>query len=404
MKFYDTCALLNLRERAFEEPFYISSVTLTELEDIKTSAKKDEETKWKARQVVKLLSNNNCYKIYIPHKEEHDLITELELEITNDTLIIASAYAVSHALSNVVFITDDLLCYEFAKDVFGIPVCKSKLPDVEKYTGYLEVMDTDDRFPFVYENPSANVFDALQNQYIVVRNKDGEVVDRLRWNGEEYKPIAYKTIKNSFLGKIKPRNDLQMCVFDMLQNEDITIKVVTGGYGTGKDYCMISNALNLVEQNKYDKIIWVRNNIEVKNSQQIGYLPGDLKDKLLPFAMVMADHLGGQSGLEMLMGCGKIEIQHLGFIRGRDLKNSIVICSEAENMTKEHIQLLIGRIGEGSTLWLNGDYRQTDKTIFENNNGLIQAIERLKGHPRFGFVKLEQVERSETASMADLLD
>lgn len=404
MKFYDTCALLNLRERAFEESFYISSVTLTELEDIKTSAKKDEETKWKARQVVKLLSNNNCYKIYIPHKEEHDLITELGLEITNDTLIIASACAVYRSMNDIVFVTDDLLCYEFAKDVFGIPVSKSKLPDVEKYTGYLEVMDTDDRFPFVYENPSANVFDALQNQYIVVRNKDGEVVDRLKWNGEEYKPIAYKTIKNSFLGKIKPRNDLQMCVFDMLQNEDITIKVVTGGYGTGKDYCMISNALNLVEQNKYDKIIWVRNNIEVKNSQQIGYLPGDLKDKLLPFAMVMADHLGGQSGLEMLMGCGKIEIQHLGFIRGRDLKNSIVICSEAENMTKEHIQLLIGRIGEGSTLWLNGDYRQTDKAIFENNNGLIQAIERLKGHHRFGFIKLEQVERSETASMADLLD
>lgn len=350
------------------------------------------------------MSNNDRYKIYIPHKEEHNLITELGLEITNDTLIIASACAVYRSMNDIVFVTDDLLCYEFAKDVFGILVSKSKIPDVEKYTGYLEVLDTDDRFPFVYENPSANIFDVLQNQYIIVRNKDGEVVDRLRWNGEEYRILSYKTIRNDFQGKVKPKNDLQMCAFDLLQDDNIKIKIITGKQGTGKDFLMASHAVALIAQGKFEKIIWVRNNIEVKNTQQIGYLPGEMEDKLMPFAMPLADNLGGIDGLKMWIECGKVELEHFGFIRGRDLKNSIVICSEAENMTKEHIQLLIGRIGEGSTLWLNGDYRQTDKAIFENNNGLIQAIDRLKGHPRFGFVKLEQVERSETAAMADLLD
>ena len=73
-------------------------------------------------------------------------------------------------------------------------------------------------------------------------------------------------------------------------------------------------------------------------------------------------------------------------------------------MTKEHIQLLLGRVGEGSSLWINGDFRQCDAAVFQNNSGLAKMIDKLKGHPRFGYVKLLKTERSETAAMADLLD
>ena len=64
----------------------------------------------------------------------------------------------------------------------------------------------------------------------------------------------------------------------------------------------------------------------------------------------------------------------------------------------------LGRVGEGSALWINGDYKQVDDAVFVRNSGLIRAVERLKGHPRFGYVKLLKTERSETAAMADLLD
>lgn len=154
----------------------------------------------------------------------------------------------------------------------------------------------------------------------------------------------------------------------------------------------------------FELIVYVRNNIEVKNSKPIGHLPGSYNEKLLPFAMPLADHLGGVDGLELMIGHGKIEIVHLGFIRGRDIKNSIIICSEAENMTKEHIQLLLGRVGEGSSLWINGDFKQCDADVFRENSGLMTAVNKLKGHPRFGYVKLLKTERSETAAMADLLD
>ena len=80
------------------------------------------------------------------------------------------------------------------------------------------------------------------------------------------------------------------------------------------------------------------------------------------------------------------------------------MCSEVENMTKEHIQLLIGRVGEGSALWLDGDVKQVDAEVFQENSGMQIALNKLKGHPRFGYVKLLKTERSETAAMADLLD
>ena len=120
--------------------------------------------------------------------------------------------------------------------------------------------------------------------------------------------------------------------------------------------------------------------------------------------MPMADHLGGETGLDMYMMAGIISVEHLGHIRGRDIKNSIIYCTEAENLTKEHVQLLIGRVGEGSTLWMNGDFKQTDKAIFKSNNGLLTSVQRLAGHEKFGYVQFSKTERSETATMADLLD
>lgn len=88
----------------------------------------------------------------------------------------------------------------------------------------------------------------------------------------------------------------------------------------------------------------------------------------------------------------------------RAINGLLFIAARAENLTKEHIQLLIGRVGEDSALWLNGDLRQIDDVVFESNNGLRKAIERLTGQHRFGVVYMPISERSETAKLADLLD
>lgn len=274
-----------------------------------------------------------------------------------------------------------------------------------EYTGFKDIVLTNPNDINALYDPKGNeTFGCLENEYLIARDEKEEIIDLFKCKDGRLAQVPYKAIESKFAGKIKPRNIQQKLGIDMLYDTDTTIKILTGKFGTGKDLLMSSAAIDLIEKGYFDKLVYVRNNIEVKNSKPIGHLPGSSNEKLLPFAMCLADHVGGVDGLSYMIEKGVVEVVHLGFIRGRDIKNSIILCSEAENLTKEHIQLLIGRVGEGSNLWINGDFKQTDLAVFERNSGLMTAIDRLKGHPRFGYVKLLKTERSETAAMADLLD
>ena len=106
----------------------------------------------------------------------------------------------------------------------------------------------------------------------------------------------------------------------------------------------------------------------------------------------------------MLVDKGKLEVIPLAFLRGRSIRNSIIYSMESENLTKEHIQLIMGRVDQGSQLWMDGDFKQRDKVAFEKSQGLELMVERLKGNPLFGYVHLIKSERSKVAALADLLD
>ena len=273
------------------------------------------------------------------------------------------------------------------------------------YKGFKEIYPANDsEYAALYEHPEVNTYECAVNEYLIVKDGNDTVVDKLKWTGSEYKALSYKQINNDYDGKIKPLNVHQELAFDMLQDNRSTVKMLLGGFGTGKSLLMIATALQLVKAGKYEKIVYVRNNIEVKDSKPLGALPGTSDEKLLPFAMAFADHVGGVEGLEYLQRTGKLEITHLGYLRGRDIRDSILMSGESGNLTKEHVQLLLGRIGKGSALWLDGDVKQVDMPVFEKNSGLSIAIERLKSNPLFGYVHLEKTERSETAALADLLD
>ena len=275
---------------------------------------------------------------------------------------------------------------------------------MDEYLGFREVTLAPDEISALFSDENGLSRDLLLNEYMIAKDEDGNTLELLKRKGDKLVKVPYKAISSRFLDKIKPRNIQQQMAIDMLYDPNTTIKVLTGPFGAGKDVLMASAAVDLIEHGKFDKIVYVRNNIEVKNSKPIGFLPGSYTDKLMPFAMPLADHLGGVDGLNLMMTQGRVEVVHLGFIRGRDIRNSIIICSEAENMTKEHMQLLISRVSEGSSLWINGDFKQRDAEVFARNSGLMAAIYKLRGHPRFAYVKLMKTERGETAAMADLLD
>ena len=406
--FLDTNALLNLQESAFKEDFFISQKTLEEIENIKSSGKKDGEIKYKARLISHLLDKyTGSYTVIKTDSHIKSILSEFDLDETPDNIILATAYACNQS-QPVLVCTDDLNCRFISRDIFKLQTKGTDdiniVKNVDEYSGYKDVTLSDEEMSNFYLHTDNNIFGCVLNEYLIIRKSDGEVVDYRRWNGYEYTALSWKQVNSHFLGKIKPRNPQQVLAFDMLQNKDETIKVISGKFGSGKDYIMIANALKLIEDGKYEKLLYVRNAVGVKDAQEIGYLPGDKNSKLRPYAMVLADHLGGETGLDMQIMSGNIEIEHLGYIRGRDIKNTIIYCSEAENLTKEHVQLLIGRVGDGSTLWMNGDFKQTDSHIFRINNGLLSTVQKLAGHEKFGYVRLEKTERSETAAMADLLD
>ena len=406
--FFDTNILLCLQDQIFEYDFFISSITLQELENIKTSIKYTDDMKYKARKILHLLDENkDKYNVIFYTTDMETLINEKHVEIIPDTKIIACC-AMSQRLllqdKNLTFATNDISCKMIANKIFGLDVESNLVKNLDEYKGYKDVTLSDEEMSYFYCHLNENTFGCLINEYLIIRKSDGEVVDYRKWNGEEYKATSYKQISSKFLGKIKPRNPEQTLAFDMLQDKNITINILSGRFGSGKSMIMISNALKMIEDGKFDKLIFVRNPVIVHNITDVGYIPGTLNDKLKPGAMVLADHLGGETGLDMQIMAGNISIEFIGNIRGRDYKNCILYCTEAENLTKEHIQLLIGRIGENSELWLDGDIKQVDSPIFRNNNGLLTSVQKLAGHNKFGYVQLQKTERSETAAMADLLD
>lgn len=271
------------------------------------------------------------------------------------------------------------------------------------YQGYLKVNANDPYLAEIYADGTANPFGLIENQGLIVCNDDGGTYE-YRWKHGKLERVVRKPVESMQIGKVRAKNPEQALAIDMMMDPNITVKVMTGGFGTGKSYIGCACAMSLIQQGKYDKILWVRNNIEVKDSNPIGYLKGSFMDKMIVWAMPLADHVGGREALEQMIERGQLEIEHLGFLRGRDIKNSIIFCSEAEHLTRQHVQLLLGRVSGGSVLLLEGDCTQIDQRAFEQDNGLEAAINRLKGNPLFGYTHLQESVRSETAKLADLLN
>lgn len=242
------------------------------------------------------------------------------------------------------------------------------------------------------------------NEYLIIQDYDGNTIDYCVMKNGKLEKIKYPIITSEFSGKIKPRNEQQYCAMHLLKNDDIPIKLITGRFGSGKSLLCITAAMEALQKGDFEKIIFVRNNVQVKDTDALGALPGTETEKMLPYLMPFADHCGGVMGIEMLMNRGKLEVIPLGFLRGRSIRNAIIYSMESENLTKEHIQLLMGRVDEGSQLWLDGDIKQRDRISFERSKGLETMVERLKGNSNFGYVHLEKSERSKVAALADLLD
>jgi len=289
-----------------------------------------------------------------------------------------------------------------------------------KYTGYKTIImncfddSNQEKLNSFADNPSENVFSLYINQYCVIKDEsipiydneqnfvDYKIISIIKWNGSENVRLQYKDIKNDWMGLVSPRNLNQKMLFDLMQDDRIKIKMCYGGYGTGKDYVQLAHCVDMVRKGKYDKIVWLRANSGVKGIEDIGFLPGNIEEKLAPYAEMLEDILGDAEGVQLFKEQGYLEIKHIGFIRGRSFKRSILYCTESQNIPLNVMKLLLSRLGEGSILVINGDFEQVDK-VQHRENTINLVCSKLKNIEEFGVVELERVERSKVADLARLL-
>lgn len=272
------------------------------------------------------------------------------------------------------------------------------------YNGYKEIVFTDEQFSQIYTDGRVGDYIFKENEYVIAKNEDGEIVDKFINKGGRLERVPFQTLTNDYLGVVKPRNPQQELVVDLLLDPDAKIKVVKGVYGSGKDYLMLSAALQLIEKKKFEKIVFVRPNVSVRGLPDIGALPGTADEKLSWTLAPLWDKVGGEEGVAMMLNHKILESVPLLFIRGRSFEKSIIYMTEGQNMTTEIAKLVIGRIGEGSELWINADTHQTDKKMFDEDNGVTKMIDRLSGNKLFGYVYMPKTERSSVAELATLLD
>lgn len=269
-----------------------------------------------------------------------------------------------------------------------------------EYKGYRVISDEKEIADFYQGDYPTE--DILENEYIII---DGTQKDFYCKHNGKIVSVEYPTLYHEIEGVIKPRNPQQQCAMDLLLNPESKIKLLRGVYGSGKDYLMRYGAIHLIERGKFNKIIFVRPHITVAGLPDIGALPGTAEEKLEWCLGPFYDMTGGREETEKMLAEESLEIVPLHFIRGRSFRNSIIYVTEGQNMTTEMVKLLIGRVGEGSELWINGDcHKQVDREIFKKDNGITTMLEAFKGHPLFGYVYLPTTERSEVAKMCDILD
>lgn len=249
-----------------------------------------------------------------------------------------------------------------------------------------------------------NYFGLKENTYLVLQNLNGEVIDKFKFQNNELKKIKFSVIESTYMGKIKPKTFEQELAIDLLSDNSVPVKIIRGVYGGGKDLLMFGKALEFLEKDIYQKIVYIRPNVTVKDVPEIGYLRGDIDEKLSWTLGPLYDKVGGKDNIDLLVSQNRLELMPLLFIRGRSFENSIVYVSEGQNITTEIAKLLLGRIGENSILMINADNHQTDNKVYDRDNGIIRMIEKLSGNPLFGYVYLSETLRSDTANLANLLD
>lgn len=204
-----------------------------------------------------------------------------------------------------------------------------------------------------------------------------------------------------FVKNITPRSEGQRDLMEAIKTHNLTLAI--GPAGSGKTYLAITAAVEALQKGKVERIVLSRPAMEAGES--IGFLPGDMHEKMAPYLRPLYDALGDRMGgkqVRQYMDDGTIEIAPVGFMRGRTLNNAFVVIDEAQNCTYGQLKMLLSRLGWHSTMVVTGDPDQSD--LLTGMSGLSDVARRFEAIPNIAVIKLGQADIVRHPLVAEMLE
>jgi PhoH-like ATPase len=431
----DTSVYLTDSESIFKFDNHNIFIPLKVLEEIDKHKKRQDSVGLNARRIIRILDEmrekgslhdgvkigeNKGFLKVMSYGCLQDALFPPDLDIRiPDHTIIATAKAVQTQNPNtqMIVVSRDINMRVICDSV-GIEaedyICEKAVPSSDElYRGFSTHLVDDQVIDRFYEGEDITIEKEeieeiwYPNQYVMMisnANQKKTAIARFGGHHVPLKKVVHDRIPD---WKIFSRNKEQAFAIDLLLDPAVKVVTLIGRAGSGKTLCAIAAGLQQtigLRENHYSRLIVSRPVQPL--GKDIGYLPGTMQEKMLPWLMPIQDNLqflmgNDKSALQIYLDKGKIEIEALTYIRGRSISDAYIIIDEAQNLTMHEVKTIITRIGEGTKIVLTGDIEQIDNIyVNEISNGLAHAVEKFKEFYLSGHVTFKKGERSETATLA----
>lgn len=366
------------------------------------------------------LENGGVVFLSVVTREDIGKQANLDLSVT-DNVILGAALNCRDKKENTTLISKDINL-RLKADVLGVPAEDYGERDVsveELYTGQRRVSLEEDLLSFFESERFLPLHDVgldrdtvLPNEYFVLQLHNNDRRRLLgRYDDKKKGIVPLVNIREGVWG-VYPKNIEQHFALDALLNDEVNLVSLVGKAGTGKTLMAIAAGLEkTVGDENYSRLL-VSRPIQPMG-RDLGYLPGDVNEKLGPWMQPIFDNMDflfgqyradGSASYEDLINHGLLHIEPLTYIRGRSIPGQFLIVDEAQNLSPHEVKTIITRAGEGTKIVLTGDPYQIDSPYLDEvNNGLVYALEKMKSEAIVGHTILTQGERSALSEAASLL-
>jgi PhoH-like ATPase len=391
--FVETNVLLKTDKFKFEDylDVHLSIISIEEIDGLK----KSEQVGHQARQATRNIMN--AKNKHIKYTYSYSGVIGKFLEHKADNHILAMAYEVWTKDNEVIFLTDDYNLILKAESI-GLPCRLFEYEKDEVYKGYKTLSGGTYFSNELFENidKGINEYGFVTNEYLMLYNSDLDDVLEYRFDGKKLVELKLPSSK-----VIKGKNSQQRFALDLLNNKDIPIKIIAGGFGSGKTLLSVKSGLNqVIDKEIYKTLMFIRNPV-VTDGAEIGFLPGDKSEKIYDFCRPFLQYVEDPKNpfhAENLIKEEKIKMDVTSFLKGISIDDAFVIMDEAEDLNTKLIKLVGSRIGDKSTIVFTGDWNQAESK-FKQDNGLLKLIKEGKGNELVGIVILEEDLRSKASKV-----